>query len=72
MTLPVMMATATFPEEVFIHYPELQPKMTLLKPHDMTDLLEAVREVLHAHDSVCEESVPPVGQVRPTANRRRL
>jgi CheY-like chemotaxis protein len=72
MPLPVIMATATFPEQAFVHYPELQPKMMLLKPHDMTDLLEAVEEVLHAHNGVCEKPVPPVCQVQPTANRRRL
>jgi DNA-binding response OmpR family regulator len=73
MTLPVMMATATFPEEVFILYPELQPEITLLKPHDMTDFLEAVEEILYTHNGVCEESVPPpVCQIRPAANRLRL
>jgi DNA-binding response OmpR family regulator len=73
MTLPVMMATATFPEQVFILYPELQPEITLLKPHDMTDFLEAVEEILYTNNGVREESVPPpVCQIRPAANRLRL
>jgi DNA-binding response OmpR family regulator len=72
MTLPVIMATATFPEEVFIRYPELQPEITLLKPHSMTELLGAVEEVLDAHRGVHAGSVPPaVDQFRPPANRLR-
>jgi hypothetical protein len=54
MTLPVMMATATFPEEVFIRHPELQPDVTLLKPHDVTDFLVAVGKMLYAHSGVSE------------------
>lgn len=45
LTVPVVMVTATYPEEVFIRYPELQPKLTLLKPHTVTELLLAVDEV---------------------------
>jgi DNA-binding response OmpR family regulator len=67
MTLPVMMATATFPEEVFIRYPELQPAVTLLKPHTVTEFLEAVEEVLCIHDGVSEELAPlPVIQASPS------
>jgi DNA-binding response OmpR family regulator len=72
MTLPVMMATATFPEEVFIRHPELQPDVTLLKPHDVTDFLVAVGKVLYAHNGVSEKSTPPpVCQVRSSSNRLR-
>jgi DNA-binding response OmpR family regulator len=70
MTLPVMMATATFPEEVFIRYPELQPAVTLLKPHTMTEFLEAVEEVLYIHDDVPAEPGPPtVIQTHPPVKR---
>lgn len=66
MTLPVMMATATFPEEVFIRYPEIQPAVTLLKPHTVTEFLEAVEEVLCIHDGVlADPGLPPVIPGRP-------
>jgi DNA-binding response OmpR family regulator len=70
MTLPIIMATGTFPEEEFNLYPELQPEITLLKPHTVTEFLEAVEEVLYAHNGLREKSVPPpFCQVRPPANR---
>jgi hypothetical protein len=73
MNLPVIMATATFPEEEFNRSPWLQPEITLLKPHTATEFLEAVEEVLYAHNGLREESVPPpVRQVRPVADRLRL
>jgi DNA-binding response OmpR family regulator len=73
MTLPIMMATATFPEDEFNRSPWLQPEITLLKPHSTTEFLEAVEEVLYIHNGVNEESVPPrVFQIRPAANRLRL
>jgi DNA-binding response OmpR family regulator len=73
MTVPIMMATATFPEEEFNRSPWLQPEITLLKPHTATEFLEAVEEVLYMHNSVSEESLPPpVCQIRPAANRLRL
>jgi DNA-binding response OmpR family regulator len=70
MTLPIIMATGTFPEEEFNLYPELQPEITLLKPHTVTEFLEAVEEVLYVHNGLREESVPPpFCQVRVSANR---
>jgi DNA-binding NarL/FixJ family response regulator len=73
MTLPIIMATGTFPEEEFNRYPELQPEITLLKPHTVTEFLEALEEVLCAHNGLREESVPPpFCQVRSPANRLRL
>jgi DNA-binding response OmpR family regulator len=73
MTLPIMMATATFPEEEFNRSPWLQPEITLLKPHTTMEFLDAVEEILYAHNGVSEESVPPpVFQIRPAANRLRL
>jgi DNA-binding response OmpR family regulator len=73
LTLPIMMATATFPEEEFNRSPWLQPEITLLKPHTAMEFLDAVEEVLYMHNGVCEASMPtPVRQVRPAANRLRL
>jgi DNA-binding response OmpR family regulator len=73
MTLPIMMATGTFPEEEFNHSPWLQPEITLLKPHTTTEFLEAVEEILYTQNGVCEEGVPPpVYQTRPAVNRLRL
>jgi DNA-binding response OmpR family regulator len=73
MTLPIMMATATFPEEEFNRSPWLQPEITLLKPHTPTEFLEAVEEILYMHNGVCEESVPPpVFQTVPAANHLQL
>jgi len=68
MVLPVIMATATFPEEVFIRHPELQPKITLLKPHSATDLLGVVGEVLCPHNRPYAGMPPPVNLIRPPPN----
>lgn len=73
MTLPVIMATATFPEEVFFRHPELQPEITLLKPHSATDLLGAVEEILCPQNRINEGLVPPpAGLIRPPPNRLRV
>jgi DNA-binding response OmpR family regulator len=46
MTLPIIMATGSPPEEEFTRYPWLQPNLTLLKPYAFDELLAAVKEVL--------------------------
>jgi CheY-like chemotaxis protein len=73
MTLPVIMATGTFPEEEFNRSPWLQPEITLLKPHTVTEFLGAVEEMLCTPNGHRAESAPPpVCQVRPAANHLRL
>jgi DNA-binding response OmpR family regulator len=44
--LPVIMATGTWPEHEFNQNPGLQPKVKLLKPWSISDLLSAVGAVL--------------------------
>jgi DNA-binding response OmpR family regulator len=46
ITLPVIMATATLPEEEFARRPWLQPAAMLLKPYTMADFLGTVKSVL--------------------------
>jgi len=73
MFLPVIMATATFPEEVFIRHPELQPKITLLKPHTASDLLGVVEEVLCPPNRRCAGLLPPpVYLIRPSLKPSQL
>src|ERR1700688_3697381 len=45
MQLPVIMATAIFPEEEFILHPWLRAVPTLLKPFSVAELLSTVRRV---------------------------
>jgi len=51
LTLPVIMATGTYPQEEFIHHPWLQPDATLLKPYSIAEFLGTVKEVLLAADN---------------------
>ena len=67
MTLPVIMATGTYPDEEFTRYPWLQPAAMLLKPYSIVEFLEAVKEVLCANDDVCAEMTPPAWQIRTSA-----
>ena len=48
MTLPVILATGTLPEEEIERHPWLQLAATLLKPFSPDQLLETVRAVLRA------------------------
>jgi two-component system, cell cycle sensor histidine kinase and response regulator CckA len=50
MNLPVIMATAIFPQEEFQLHPWLESIPTLLKPFRATELLYTVRKVLSAND----------------------
>jgi two-component system alkaline phosphatase synthesis response regulator PhoP len=59
MTLPVIMATGTLPEEAFTRYPWLQPNVTLLKPYTFDELLGTVKEVLRVTADGREEIAPP-------------
>jgi two-component system alkaline phosphatase synthesis response regulator PhoP len=48
MPMPVIMATGSVPEEEFAQNPGIQPAATLLKPYTIAELLETVKDVLHA------------------------
>ena len=50
MNLPVIMATAIFPQEEFELHPWLESIPTLLKPFRAAELLSTVRKVLSAND----------------------
>jgi two-component system alkaline phosphatase synthesis response regulator PhoP len=50
MTLPVIMATGTSPEEELTQNPWLQPAAMLLKPFSGSELTRAVERVLHVTD----------------------
>jgi CheY-like chemotaxis protein len=50
MNLPVIMATAIFPQEEFKLHPWLESIPTLLKPFKAAELLSTVRKVLSASD----------------------
>ena len=69
MSLPVIMATGTYPDEEFIRHPWLQPAATLLKPCTMAEFLGAVRAVLCAkHDVRAEWPPPRAWSIRTPAN----
>jgi DNA-binding response OmpR family regulator len=59
MTLPVIMATGTLPEEEFTRYPWLQPAATLLKPYTGEEILRTVKKVLREAESTAH-GFPPV------------
>jgi DNA-binding response OmpR family regulator len=70
--LPVIMAAASFPGDVFISHPHLQPDVTLLKPYTMAEFLETVKEVLNVNLRVRPSTMPlPAWQIRPTIDRLR-
>jgi len=52
MAMPVIMATGTLPTWEFALHPWLLPAAVLLKPYTAGELLETVRVILHATDSV--------------------
>ena len=52
LALPVIMLTGTFPQAEFIRQPWLRPNASLLKPCDITELLDTVQEVLRASEAV--------------------
>ena len=58
-TLPVIMVTGTFPLEELTRQPELQIEAMLLKPYTINELLDAVRNVLHASSSGQAVITPP-------------
>ena len=57
MTLPVIMATGTFPAEEFATSPWLQPDATLLKPYSRQEMLRTVKKVLREADSTADGSL---------------
>jgi DNA-binding response OmpR family regulator len=68
MALPVIMATATFPKKDFTRYPWLEPAVTLPKPYTVDDLLETVKEVLHAVSGVRVDTAPPSNRQSPASS----
>jgi DNA-binding response OmpR family regulator len=58
INVPVIMATGTPPEEELKRRPWLQIKAMLLKPYTIEELVRAVREVLHAANSLSHASAP--------------
>lgn len=73
LMLPVILATATFPEDEFIHNPWLRPDITLLKPFTLPEFLHSVAVVLSPHDSINPGLVPPpLPLTRPSPGRLRV
>ena len=54
MTMPVIMASGTVPEEEFAQFPWLQPAGTLLKPYSVEELLGMVKRVLSEADGTAD------------------
>ncbi len=44
--VPIIMATAVLPKDVFTQFPCLQPAATMIKPYTLEDLLGTVKNVL--------------------------
>ena len=72
VSLPVIMVTGNSPQEQLDRQPWLQIEVMLLKPYTFDELLNAVKNVLHAHNRGGMEITPPDRQYPPVANRRRL
>ena len=62
MELPIIMATATLPEEEFARNPWLRPDAALLKPYTVGEMLRAVKEVLSATDNAREQVTASPGR----------
>lgn len=48
MVLPVIMASATLPDEGYVEHLWLQPFAMLLKPYSLTEFIGTVKAILHA------------------------
>jgi DNA-binding response OmpR family regulator len=59
MAMPVVMATGTLPAWEFAQYPWLKPAAVVIKPYTFDELLETVKEVLHATTTARAEIAPP-------------
>ena len=59
MAMPVVMATGTLPAWEFAQYPWLKPAAVVIKPYTFDELLETVKEVLHATATARAEIAPP-------------
>ena len=70
MSLPVIMATGTIPQDELDRHPWLQIDATLLKPYSYDELLATVKNVLHAANrSAGKFAPPPNWQAQPFPNR---
>lgn len=58
LALPVVMAAGRLPTRELARNPSLQLAATLVKPFAVAALLNAVKNVLHATDRVCEPIAP--------------
>lgn len=59
MSLPVIMATGTVPQDELDRYPWLEIDATLLKPYNYDELLATVKNVLHAANRNAGKFAPP-------------
>lgn len=72
MAMPVILATGTYPRAELEQHPWLQVEAALLKPYTFDELLDTVKNVLHAFNSENLELVPPpnwMGQPLPNGLR---
>ena len=70
--LPVIMVTGTSPQDQLDRRPWLQIEVLLLKPYTFDELLNAVKNVLHAHNHERAQMAPPNRQHPPVTDGRRL
>jgi DNA-binding response OmpR family regulator len=69
MAMPVVMATGTLPAWEFAQYPWLKPAAVVIKPYTFDELLETVKEVLHATATARAEIAPPTSWYGKLADR---
>jgi two-component system response regulator MprA len=73
LTLPVIMATGSVPQDALDRYPWLEIDATLLKPYTSEELLATVKNVLHtANAGSGEFALPPNWRARPSSGRRSI
>jgi DNA-binding response OmpR family regulator len=67
MAVPVIMTAVRPPTQELARDPSLQLAAMLPKPFYISELLETVRVVLRATDSLCEQFAPPPNLSQPSA-----
>ena len=65
MAVPIILATGSLPQDEFTRHPWLRPTAVLLKPFDIEDLLDAVKQVLSAAEFVREQAMTAPDSLSP-------
>ena len=70
LALPVILATGTYPQDELAAHPWLPIEAALLKPYTFDELLDTVKNVLHAFNGDHPEITPPPNWLGQTSLNR--